>query len=95
MCYLTIFPFISMILTVYTSTHCFVYIQLSHNQSRSMPKMSLKVSLHGLFVTGNHRCIEYMVVTVKVTKICVKKEFKLIDPVAVPSTITSKLTTVY
>ena len=41
-----------------------------------MPKMSLNVSLHGLCGTGNHRCREYIVVTVKVTKICGKKEFK-------------------
>ena len=71
--HLTIFPFIIMILMDYTSTHGFVHIQLAHNQSRSVQKINLNVSLHGFCGTGNHRCIEYMNVTVKVTKICGKK----------------------
>ena len=54
--FLSIFPFVFLILTVYSFAFCFVNIQLAHKPSRSVPKMSLNASLHGLGEIGNHMC---------------------------------------
>ena len=47
-------PFYSMILRVSSSVFCFVKKRLAHNQSRSVSKTSLNVSLHGFSGIGNH-----------------------------------------
>ena len=62
-------PFYSMILTVSSFAFCFVKKRLAHSQSSSVPKTSLNsvcIVLVELAITCVH---DYMVVTVKVTKI--------------------------
>ena len=61
-----------MILTVSSFAFCFVKKRLAHNQSRSVPKTNLNASLVELAITCVH---DYMVVTVKVTKIYGKMNF--------------------
>ena len=49
-------PFDFMILTANSFVFGFVYIQLAHKQSRSVPKMSLNANLHDFGRIGNHTC---------------------------------------
>ena len=73
--FIYLIPFYSMILTVSSFAFCFVKKRLAHNQSRSVPKTSLNVSLHGLVELAITCVHDYMVVTVTVTKIYRKNEF--------------------
>ena len=43
-----------MIITVSSFAFCFVKKRLAHDQSHSVSKTSLNVSLHGLSGIGNH-----------------------------------------
>ena len=60
-----------------------------------MAKTSINASLHGFSGIGNHMCYDYMVVTVKVTKIYGKMNFNgwTLAITAVPNTLTSRFPT--
>ena len=50
--FLSIFPFYSMTLKVYSFAFNFVYIQLTHKQSSSVPKMNLNYGVGTIKIYG-------------------------------------------